>query len=180
MTIVSMKEESKDDVRIRDLMVVWEKWRRDKPRLGYGKTILQKCLEGMPGTNCPTCQGRGKTNAYPTCPTCSGAGRVKLDPSATKGKVNPAFIPSTHRLPDDEISEKIDHALCDLRADDRTKKFYYVLMQEYTRIGTQQIKAERINISLAHYKRLLIDGHSRIQSFLDNEPKHAKNAHNRK
>src|SRR5687768_2832089 len=110
MTIVPMKEQAKDEVsinlvRIRDLMERWEEWRHGKTGLGYGKTFLEKCLEGMPGTNCPTCQGKGKTNSYPTCPTCSGIGRVKLDPSTTTGKVNPAFIRSTHRLPDDPVSE---------------------------------------------------------------------------
>lgn len=162
MTIVSMKEEPRNEVRIKDLMEAWERWRRERQRLGYGRTILEKCLAGMPGTNCPTCQGRGKTNAYPTCPTCSGEGRVKLDPSATRNKINPAFIPSTYRLPDDPTSETIDKLLCQLRAKDNTKGYYFVLMQEYTRIGTPEIKAQRMHITHSYYRKLLQRGHELI------------------
>lgn len=175
----TVEKEQVNDVRIRDLMERWERWRHDKPRLGYGKSILQKCLEGMPGTNCPTCAGRGKTRVYPVCPTCSGIGRIKLDPSATQGKVNPAFIASTHRLPDDEVSEKIDKLLCLMRADEHKQSYYFVLMQEYTRSGTQEIKADRMLISYAYYKKLLYQAHEMLKIGLDLVSKDAKNAHNR-
>ena len=159
---MAVAELKRTGVDVRSLMEKWERWRHERSKLGYGKTILEKCLEGMPGTNCPTCQGRGKTNSYPTCPTCSGNGTVKLDPSATKGKVNPAFIASTHRLPDDETSEKIDRLICEMRAHDKTKGYYYVLIQEYTRIGTQEMKAERMHLTHNNYRVKLHRAHDMV------------------
>lgn len=63
---------------IRELMERWSRWRHYRHG-GHGKTMTGKLLEGMPGTNCPSCAGRGKLAAYPVCPTCAGLGRVKLD-----------------------------------------------------------------------------------------------------
>ena len=145
---------------IRQKMEHWAKLRCSSSRLGYGPTFLEKCLEGMPGTHCPLCSGRGKTRSYPVCPTCSGSGRIKLDPALTRDKVNPAFIPSTHLTPDDPVSEKIDRLICTLRKTPKTQALYFVLMQEYTRNGTQEIKAGRIHISHAYYRKLLQRGHA--------------------
>lgn len=69
---------------IREQMERWARWRHDPNRHGYGRTVLQRMLEGMPGTNCPTCSGRGYTRRYPVCPGCSGAGRVRLDQKADR------------------------------------------------------------------------------------------------
>lgn len=72
---------------IRDLMEGWSRYRRNHSNGGYGKTILQRVLEGMPGTGCPTCAGKGRAagaligrkGTFIPCPTCGGTGRVKLD-----------------------------------------------------------------------------------------------------
>jgi hypothetical protein len=78
---------------IRDQMEGWARWRASGFRqFGYGKTILQRVLEGMPGTGCPTCgtKGRvpgslvGSSAPFVKCPTCSGHGRVPLDASDHK------------------------------------------------------------------------------------------------
>lgn len=72
---------------IRDLMEGWSRYRRNHSNGAYGKTILQRVLEGMPGTGCPTCAGKGRAagaliglkGTFIPCPTCGGSGRVKLD-----------------------------------------------------------------------------------------------------
>lgn len=72
---------------IRDLMEGWSRYRRNRSNGGYGKTILQRVLEGMPGVGCPTCAGKGRApgaligskSTFIPCPTCGGSGRVKLD-----------------------------------------------------------------------------------------------------
>lgn len=72
---------------IHDLMDRWSRYRRTQRLGGFGKTILQRVLEGMPGTGCPTCAGKGRAagaligrkGTFIACPTCGGSGRVKLD-----------------------------------------------------------------------------------------------------
>lgn len=72
---------------IRDLMEGWSRYRRNRSNGGYGKTILQRVLEGMPGTGCPTCAGKGcapgaiigRKGTFIQCPTCGGSGRCQLD-----------------------------------------------------------------------------------------------------
>ena len=79
---------------IRDLMERWAHWRHYKHG-GYGKTLTQKCIEGMPGTNCPTCQGRGRASgariarkqSHVICPDCGGTGRVKLEDKTSAPRV---------------------------------------------------------------------------------------------
>lgn len=73
---------------IRDLLEQWVIWRSYRHG-GIGKTMLQRCMDGMPGTNCPTCAGSGRAPGSmirrrdrwasgESCPTCAGSGRVKL------------------------------------------------------------------------------------------------------
>lgn len=72
---------------IHDLMDRWSRYRRTQRLGGFGKTILQRMMEGVPGTGCPTCgtKGRvpgslvGSSDPFVKCPTCGGAGRVPLD-----------------------------------------------------------------------------------------------------
>lgn len=71
--------------RIREALERWARWRHFRYG-GYGKTLTEKFIEGMPGTRCPTCAGRGKRGRE-QCPTCEGAGRVRLDPGATRVRV---------------------------------------------------------------------------------------------
>lgn len=87
---------------IRDLMEGWSRYRRNRSNGGYGKTILQRVLEGMPGTGCPTCAGKGRAagaligrkGTFIPCPTCGGTGRVKLD--ATDHHVIPMRCPNCY------------------------------------------------------------------------------------
>lgn len=82
--------------RIREQMEGWARWRHYR-HAGYGKTILQRVLEGMPGTNCPTCAGSGRApgaligrkGTFIACPTCGGNGRVKLDASDHQLRTRP-------------------------------------------------------------------------------------------
>ncbi len=82
--------------RIREQMEGWAHWRHYRHG-GLGKTILQRVLEGMPGTGCPTCAGKGRASGaligrkgtFIACPTCGGNGRVKLDASDYKIRTRP-------------------------------------------------------------------------------------------
>lgn len=65
--------------RIREQLERWARWRHYRYG-GYGKTMTEKCLEGMPGTRCPSCGGTGK-RAKQVCTTCYGDGRVLMLPS---------------------------------------------------------------------------------------------------
>ena len=72
---------------IREQLEQWARWRHYRHGTGYGKNLLQRCRDGMPGTNCPTCAGAGIvpgslygiTALKVACQTCSGHGRGKLD-----------------------------------------------------------------------------------------------------
>lgn len=164
MTIVSVKEEAKDEPRIRDLMVQWQNWRDERRKetlaqLGYGETFLKKCLDDMPGTVCPLCRGKNHE-----CHICDGSGRIDLDPEV--GLMNPAFIRATSMSKEDDTSTKIDRIMCELRRNQKTLGYYLILLQEYTRIGTQQIKAGRINISWGAYKTKLSRAHRAVEERL--------------
>ena len=180
------------------LMNRWARWRLTY-RKGYGTTVLERLLAGMPGTKCPTCQGRGWTLVYPTCPTCVGVGRIKAKPMTERvsntacracmrdgqstgqvdgrtclpclgsgriirvvAKINPAFIPSTWRLKTDSASERIEAIMLMLRRRPRTQSYYLILLQEYTRLGTPEIKAERMKITHEYYRKLLQRAHERM------------------
>lgn len=70
---------------IRELMEQWVRWRQYRHG-GIGKTMLQRCMDGMPGTHCPTCGGGGRMpgrligrpSVRLPCPTCGGSGRARL------------------------------------------------------------------------------------------------------
>lgn len=84
------------DENIRELMERWARWRHFRYG-GYGKTLTDKFIEGMPGTNCKACGGAGRVpggkhgNAqqYVICEECGGAGRVKLDDKAAIPRIFP-------------------------------------------------------------------------------------------
>ncbi len=65
---------------IREELEGWAHWRHYRNG-GYGKTMTEKFIEGMPGTRCPACAGRGK-RGHDTCATCHGAGQVHLAPAS--------------------------------------------------------------------------------------------------
>lgn len=187
---------------IRELMERWARWRIARRQGGYGKTFTQKCIEGMPGTNCPACSGRGRLPgaviagkaSWVICANCRGSGHVDLqrqraprrvpcplhcgptflNRSEKSGElngrtcprcrgegtviesfvtVNPATIRSTFQAPDDPVSERIDRLVCELRLRDATHSYYFVIRAEYMdpRGGTQEMKAQRINLSHGAY-----------------------------
>jgi hypothetical protein len=70
---------SRETIRkTRDLLERWARWRHYRWG-GQGKTVLERFVEGMPGTMCPGCAGSGKRGAN-TCVTCNGAGRIRFAP----------------------------------------------------------------------------------------------------
>jgi hypothetical protein len=161
---------------IRDKMNQWSRWRQARITNGLkfpAKTILGKMMDGMPGTICPLCRGHDDE-----CAVCEGSGRVKLDPGGAK--VNPAFIGSTYRQPDDPQSQTIDRLVCELRAGKKTQKYFFVIWEEYcARNGTQEIKASRIHISHEYYRTLLKEAHKLLEIGIQNVSKKSeKETHN--
>lgn len=81
---------------IRDSMERWARWRHYKHG-GYGKTLISKLIDGMPGTNCPTCRGNGRApgariagkQSHVVCPDCGGSGRVQLEDKAAAPRTRP-------------------------------------------------------------------------------------------
>jgi hypothetical protein len=164
MSVVSLKEEAKDETRIKDLLRIWEVWRDPRRKetleqLGYGETFLKKCLDDMPGTYCPACRGKNQE-----CPLCDGSGRIDLDPET--GLMNPAFIRATNKAMADDISARIDRLVCQMRSRDKTKGYYFVIMQEYTRDGDERIKAERMLLKVPAYRTKLCRAHAWIEERL--------------
>lgn len=154
---------------IRRVMEQWAQWRRTKvgAHLGYpSATTLGRMMDGMPGTICPACRGRDEH-----CEVCFGSGRVKLD---VGDKTNPAFIRSTRREPDDAQSEAVDRLMCELRRSAKMRKYFFVLWAEYVQsLGTQEMKAARMNVSHSYYRLLLHQAHALIEIGLQ-APKDAR------
>jgi hypothetical protein len=73
--------------QVREALERWAKWRHYRHG-GYGKTLTERLIEGMPGTHCPTCGGRGKRGPF-ACPTCEGAGRVRLEDKPPRAIMTP-------------------------------------------------------------------------------------------
>jgi hypothetical protein len=142
----------------------WAKWRYSCVG-GYGKTFFERCLEGMPGTNCPTCGGSGKYLDLPACPTCGGSGRIKVNRGKTVGKINPAFIFATYVPLSDTMSERVDREVCRFRQEGLAT-FYFVLMEEYTQRGTQRMKAKRLLMKYNYYCKVLKDAHAKMRAAL--------------
>jgi hypothetical protein len=96
---------------IRELMERWARWRHFRYG-GYGKTLTDKFIEGMPGTNCKACGGAGRmpvgrhgnAQQFIICEECGGTGRVKLDDKATISRVLPC--PAECGPRDDRRDEK--------------------------------------------------------------------------
>lgn len=71
--------------RTREQLERWARWRHYRYG-GYGKTLTEKLIEGMPGTRCPSCSGSGK-RAKQVCGTCYGAGHVHMLPETDRVRV---------------------------------------------------------------------------------------------
>jgi hypothetical protein len=152
-----------DSLEIRQKMEGWARWRLSYIG-GYGKTFLEKCLEGMPGTNCYLCHGVGHIRDHPECPTCHGSGRVKL--TSNTRVINPAFIHATYLPIENPLCEAIDKAVCHLRKDRR--RHYSVVWEEYCNPqgGTRNIRSSRLRISYGHYRDLLYEAHQWLSDWL--------------
>lgn len=141
---------------IRRILEQWAQWRQTKiaAHLGFpSATTLGRMLDGMPGTICPACRGHDEH-----CEICFGTGRVKLE---VGDKTNPVFIRSTRREPDDLQSETVDRLMCELRRSLKTQKYFFVLWAEYVRsLGSQEMKAARMNVSFSYYRKLLHQAHA--------------------
>ncbi len=167
------------DHSVRELMGNWARWRRSG-RLGAEvgwprKTLTGKFMEGMPGTNCPTCGGKGRfpaarlriTSVTLICSTCKGEGTIALDKTDPE-KINPAFIRSTFRGRDDRTLVVLDRLICEIRRSPKTEKHYYVLWSEYVthKYEIQQWKANKMGITHGYFRKLLHEAHAIIESGL--------------
>jgi hypothetical protein len=184
-TIVRMYEPG-----VRQVLEKWAWWRRSG-RLGAEvgwprKTITGKFLEGMPGTTCPTCHGKGQIPAARfriarvmlVCPTCKGEGRVLLDKTDPE-KINPAYIRSTYRGQEDQTMVVVDRLVCELRQSPKTEKHYYVLWSEYVshKYETQEWKAGKLGIKHGYYRKLLHETHAMIERGLQDSGIYLETAH---
>jgi len=70
------------NTQTREQLERWARWRHFRHG-GYGKTMTEKFLEGMPGTRCPACGGHGKRGRL-DCEPCGGSGRVQLAAKAAR------------------------------------------------------------------------------------------------
>jgi len=128
-------------------------------------------MDGMPGTNCPTCRTSGKYQGH-TCPTCSGLGRIKLDPSATRLKINPSFIMSTHEPEENPLFYQIDRLVCERSKENPQglpKQQHRVIMSEYVwhiREIDQKHRAARLRLSYENFRYHLCAAHENIEQQL--------------
>lgn len=153
---------------VRELMEAWARWRvyRARDELGYGRSILARVIDGLPTLKCRGCAGKGETLIkhngsafWNVCATCQGSGRIIGH--STDNQINPAFIHGSKPGDPDEISPQVDRAVCRL-----AELPQIVVMQEYTRNGTQEIKAIRIGVSERHYRAVLSSALDRIEADL--------------
>ena len=169
---------------VRARMIIWAIWRqsgRVGAAIDWAKvSATGRFLDGVKGTRCHQCKGWGEVPGYTykqiehkvVCQTCHGTGEVKLNKKDKK--INPAFIKVTkHGIDDGEMLE-IDRTMCKLRRDGKTLNFYLVLIYEYTRNGNQQIKADRVDVTLDYYKKHLKEAHrlmnTAINKYLISQP----------
>jgi len=110
-----------------EILMTWGAYRSGYTRLGlgYGQSLLGKLMEGLKGTTCSRCIGRGRvkdivSDSWAVCPICRGRGRVNLD---GRGKANPALIrataPGGSGDEEPEICARIDKALQQLTVKQR-------------------------------------------------------------
>jgi len=116
---------SKIDDGWHEILMTWGAYRSgygpNRLGLGYGQSLLGKLMEGLKGTTCSKCIGRGKvrdivSDSWAPCPVCKGKGRVNLNVRG-RAKANPALIRATAPSYDHastaepEICARIDAAL---------------------------------------------------------------------
>lgn len=166
----------KTTIAIVDVLERWARYRvgRIDGGIGWNKqTLLGRVLGGMPGTDCPRCkdavtgaslgvvwvEAPGVARRRVACPSCDGARKVKLDTNPSK--VNPALITGSgprSAFDDDPLSQKVDWLVCVALTEDQR----VVVLAQYTRHGTQKLKATRLGISEGYFSRLLGEAHDLI------------------
>lgn len=134
----------------------WARWRSSSD--GYGRSIMDRMLSGMPSTRCPQCahsrrpgeilQRVEKTYQYVECPRCGGRGRLYMN---VRGKVNPALIPSTAPYTGGEYSWRIEDIVMQHLSDEQRR----VLIERYCGLGRHQDKAARLRMSPRTFGRIL-------------------------
>ncbi len=166
-----------------DVLERWARYRIGREDGGTGwnrQTLLSRVLSGMPGTDCPRCkdavtgaslgvvwvEAPGMARRKTACPTCDGARKIKLD--VDPAKVNPALINGSgprRGFDDDPLSQKVDWLVCVALTEDQR----VVVLAQYTRAGTQEMKAGRLGISREFFSRLLGDAHAIIAQRINSD-----------
>lgn len=140
-------------------LMAWGAWRQgwNRGRLGYGRTVYERMIAGLRGNTCSKCIGRGAVRGlvvgkpepeWTSCPVCRGAGRVNV---ATRGKINPALIPSTAPEPPEPpvpaIFLRIDRAM--LRLTVRQRIIIVSRYVDYPRSHDGERRLRNVNAWLA-------------------------------
>ncbi len=157
-----------------DLLERWARWRhyRANGELGYPKKCsVGRLVTGAP--RCPLCRGSGemkylvpnKPPYWDDCPQCKGAGKIGMDHGPDKA------IPSLIRITaplytDDPMSERIESIVCQKLNEDQRS----VIIWEYSRLGRQTDKAERLGISQGTYSKRLAAATEIISQRLESPP----------
>ena len=159
----------KTRIDIIEIFHTWARYRDDKTHNNGGwprQVTLGKLLDGMPGTDCPRCkdaltgasvgyihiQAEGIAPQKVPCPICDGARKVKMD--ASPNKANPVLISGNgnrYGWNDDPVSQKVDLIVCTILTEDQR----VVVIQEFTKNGTQNDKIRRLRITHSRYNGLL-------------------------
>ena len=159
---------AKTRIDIIELFHTWARYRED-PHYNTGwphQVTLGKLLDGLPGTDCPRCKdavtgasvgfihidAEGIAQQKVTCPVCEGQRKVKMDYSPNKA--NPMLIHgsgSRYGWNDDPVSQKIDMIICTVMTEEQKA----VVIQEFTKNGTQNDKIRRLRMTHSAYNGLL-------------------------
>jgi hypothetical protein len=158
----------KTRIDIIEILHTWARYRLDQSyNSGWPRQVLLgKLLDGMPGTDCPRCKdavtgssvgfihidAEGMAKQKITCPVCIGERRVKFDHSPNKA--NPMLIHGNgirYGWNDDPVSQKVDKIICTIMTEDQR----VVVIQEFTKNGTQNDKIRRLHITHSKYNNLL-------------------------
>jgi len=125
---------------------------------GEGRVPMELRPDAIRTRKCPVCI-KGEKNGK-TCIKCHGTGRYVVPNSV---KINPALIKATKRAEPECVQyETVDKTVAAFRRNQLTLKYYFVIIEEYTKIGRQTDKARRMRVGYSTYKRLLMEAHTRI------------------
>ena len=176
-----------------ETLMLWGAYRSGYTRLGlgYGQSLLGKLMEGVKGTTCSRCIGRGRvkdivSDSWAVCPICRGRGRVHLD---GRGKANPALIRSTKRdasgEDEPEIIQRIDRAMQQLLIRHRVVLVTRYIIHPRRNDGERRLK--HVNQWLAklgeaaitkrRMENLLSDARAELQRLVDAKARRGVDTH---